>query len=48
VATLVEWFPADGSDPARFTTGPAAPLRLMRLEGTEPVAVEPVTIKSPN
>jgi hypothetical protein len=48
VATLVEWFPADGSDPVRFTTGPAAPLRLVRLEGTEPVAVEPVTIKSPN
>ena len=48
MATLVEWFPADGSAPARFTTGPAAPLRLLRLEGTEPVAVEAVTIKSPN
>jgi hypothetical protein len=48
VATLVEWFPADGSDPVRFTTCPTAPLRLLRLEGTEPVAVEPVTIKSPN
>jgi hypothetical protein len=48
MATLVEWFPADGSAPARFTTGPEAPLRLMRLEGTEPVTVEAVTIKSPN
>ena len=48
MATLVEWFPADGSAPVRLTTGPAAPLRLMRLEGTEPVAVDAVTIKSPN
>jgi Siphovirus-type tail component, C-terminal domain len=48
MATLVEWFPADGSAAARFTTGPAAPLRLLRLEGTEPVTVEPVTVKSPN
>ena len=29
MATLVEWFPADGSDPVRFTTGPTAPLRLL-------------------
>jgi hypothetical protein len=48
VATLVEWFPADGSAFVRFTTGAAASLRLMRLEGTEPVAVEPVAVKSPN
>ena len=48
MATLVEWFPADGSASARFTTGAAAPLRLLRLEGTEPVTVEPVTVKSPN
>ena len=48
MATLVEWFPADGSAAARFTTGPAAPLRLLRLEGTEPVAVEAVEVKSPN
>jgi hypothetical protein len=48
VATLVEWFPADGSPQVRFTTGAAAPLRLLRLEGTEPVTVEPVTVKSPN
>ena len=47
MATLVEWFPADGSASARFTTGAAAPLRLLRLEGTEPVTVEPVTVKSP-
>ena len=48
MATLVEWFPADGSASARFTTGAAAPLRLLRLEGTEPVTVETVTVKSPN
>lgn len=48
MATLVEWFPADGSAQARFTTGAAAPLRLLRFEGTEPVTVEPVTVRSPN
>jgi hypothetical protein len=48
VATLVEWFPADGSPLVRFTTGAVAPLRLMRLEGTEPVTVSPVEVKSPN
>lgn len=48
MATLVEWFPADGSALVRFTTGAAAPLRLMRLEGTEPTAVEAVVVKSPN
>jgi hypothetical protein len=48
MATLVEWFPADGSALVRFTTGAVAPLRVMRLEGTEPVAVESVAVKSPN
>lgn len=42
----VRWIPAAGT-PVPFTTGPAAPYRLLALDGIGPVAVEPQTIKSP-
>jgi len=47
MATLIEWFPPSGTVLA-FTTGNAAAYRLMVADGLEPVAVEPLSIKSPN
>ena len=34
MATLVEWFPADGSAPARFTTGSRGSCRLFYTMST--------------
>lgn len=48
MATLIEWFPPNDEETIAFTTGNAAPYRLLATQGLEPVDVEPVTIKSPN
>lgn len=48
MATLVEFFPGAGGSPVSFTTGNAAPYRILALDGLEPVTVQPVSIKSPN
>lgn len=46
--TLIEWLPANGQDPMLWTSGLDAQYRLLAAEGLEPVAIEPVLIKSPN
>jgi hypothetical protein len=47
MSTRLEFYPADGGDALIFTTGPAAPLKLVSMGGLGPVTVQPLTVKTP-
>lgn len=48
MSNYIEWSPPDAGDLVSFTTGRAAPYRLVSASGLDPVSITPITIKSPS